>query len=144
MDERKGLQGYMRRPVTAKTADEAIAMIRTWKLARTRAIGMGLPDVGDLEMRDGLVSIVKDVGASHIDLQFRIRTLMSTSDAKRPTSRFMEKLERTLLEELKSIAADENVLTSEQGLYGNSVQVNPQSTGDANGKVSKDVATPTK
>ena len=50
---------------------------------------MGLPDVGDLEMRDGLVSIVKDLEASHIDLQFRIRTLMSTSDAKRPTRGFM-------------------------------------------------------
>ena len=42
MEERKGLQGYMRRPGTAKTAEEAIAMFRTWKLARARAIGMGL------------------------------------------------------------------------------------------------------
>ena len=46
------------------------------------------------------------------------------------------------MEELKSIAADENVLTSEQGLYGNSVQVNQQARGEANGKGPKDVATP--
>ena len=31
MEERKGLQNYMRRPGIAKTAEEAITMIRTWK-----------------------------------------------------------------------------------------------------------------
>ena len=133
----------MRRPGTAKTAEEAITMIRNWKLARHRALGMGLPDVGDLEMRDGLVSIVKDLEASHIDLQFRIRSLMSTPDAKRPTTRFMMELERTLLEELKSMSADENVLSSEQGLV-NAVQVNQPTKGEANIKGPKDVATPAK
>ena len=58
-EERKGLQIYMRGPGTARTAEEAITMIMNWKLARNRALGMGLPDVGDLEMRDGLVGIVK-------------------------------------------------------------------------------------
>ena len=57
---RKGLQSYMKNPGNAKTDEEAISMIRNWKLARTRAKGMGLPDVGDLEMRDGLVGIVKN------------------------------------------------------------------------------------
>ena len=68
MEERKGLQGYMRKPGTAKTAEEAITMIRNWKLARNRARAMGIPDVGDLEMRDGLVSIVKDLEPSRTDL----------------------------------------------------------------------------
>ena len=86
MEERKGIQSFMRNPGMAKTAEEAITMIRAWKMARTRATGMGLPDVGDLEMRDGLLNIVKDLEASHIDLQFRIRNLMSTADAKRPTA----------------------------------------------------------
>ena len=39
--------------------------------------------------------------ATHIDLQFRVRNLMATPDAKMHTSRFMAELERTLLEELK-------------------------------------------
>ena len=60
MEERKGLQSYMRNPGNAKTAEEAIAMIRIWKMARARAKGMGLPDVGDLEMRDGLLGMVKN------------------------------------------------------------------------------------
>ena len=45
MEERKGLQGYMRNPGNARPAEEAITMIRNWKLARSRAKGMGLPDV---------------------------------------------------------------------------------------------------
>ena len=52
----------MRNPGNAKTAEEAISMIRNWKMARARAKGMGLPDVGDLEMRDGLVCIEKKEG----------------------------------------------------------------------------------
>ena len=85
MEERKGIQSYMRNPGRAKTAEEATTMIRTWNTARTRAIGMGLPDVGDLEMRDGLLSIVKDLEGAYVDLQFRIRNLMARTDAKRPT-----------------------------------------------------------
>ena len=85
MEERKGLQNYMRRPGIAKTAEEAINMIRTWKTARGRAMGMGLPDVGDLEMRDGLVGIVKELEAKNDDLHFRIRNLMATPEAKRQT-----------------------------------------------------------
>jgi len=50
MEERKGVQSYMRKPGTARTDEEAITMIRNWKLARSRAMGMGLPDVGDLEL----------------------------------------------------------------------------------------------
>ena len=98
MGERKGLQGYMRKPGTARTAEEAIAMIRNWKQARTRAKGMGVPDIGDLEMRDGLVGIVEELEVSHIDLQFRILIMMATTAARRPTPRFMAELERALLE----------------------------------------------
>ena len=68
MEERKGLQSYMRKPGTANTAEEAITMIRNWKLARNRALGMGVPDVGDLEMRDGLMGIVKKLETTHVDL----------------------------------------------------------------------------
>ena len=85
-------------------------------------MGMGLPDVGDLEMRDGLVDIVKELETNHVDLQFRIRNMMAKPEAKRPTPRFMADLERALLEELKSIAADENVLLAGQGMVNN-VQV---------------------
>ena len=98
MEERKGLQIYMRKPGTASTAEEAITMIRNWKLARSRALGMGLPDVGDLEMRDGLVGIVRKLEATHVDLQCRTRNMMATPEATRPTSYVMAKLERALLE----------------------------------------------
>ena len=40
--------------------------------------------------------------------------MMATPDAKRPTSRFMSELERTLLEELKAISADEIVMSVRQ------------------------------
>ena len=69
---------------------------------------------------------------THIDLQFRIRTMMATPEAKRPTSRFMTELERTLLDELKAISADENVLSvgQDQGMV-NSVNVDKVNQGPA-------------
>ena len=125
---KKGIAKLYEEAWNSKTADDAITMIRNWKLARTRALGMGLPDVGDLEMRDGLVGIVKDLEAANINLQFRIRNMMSLPDAKRPTTSFMADMERALLEELKSIAADENVLTVEQGMINAVQNSQPQAT----------------
>ena len=67
---------------------------------------------------------------THIDLQFRIHNMMATPEAKMPTPRFMTELERTLLAELKSISADENVLSAgqEQGMI-NSVNVDKNTSG---------------
>ena len=50
MEERKGLHTYLRKHGTARAAEEAITMIRNWKLARSRDMGIGLPDVGDVDL----------------------------------------------------------------------------------------------
>ena len=58
--------------------------------------------------------------------------MMPTPDAKRPTPRFMTELERTLLEELKSISADESVLSAgqDQGMF-NAVTVDKKPSGSS-------------
>ena len=56
--------------------------------------------------------------------------MMATPDAKRPTSRFMTELERTLLDELKAISADENVMSVGQDqVMINSVNVDKVNQG---------------
>ena len=70
-----------------------------------------------------------------------MRSLMAGPDAKRPTAGFMGQLERTLLDELKSIAADENVLQADSA-FANAAHVPPSPRGEIKNQGSSAAASP--
>ena len=85
-------------------------MILSWKRARTLGRRRGIPDVGYLELKDGLTGCVRKLEPKIKDLEFRRRTLITPPDAKRPTAEFVNELERERTSELKSVQADESTL----------------------------------
>ena len=102
------LREYIRIPGAARTPAEGVNMIRSWKRARTRAIQLGMPDVGDLEMRDGLIGIVQNLREQNENMDFRIKAALATNEARQPSVRFMDLMEKALIEELKAMQADAN------------------------------------
>ena len=58
-EELEGLTKYIRKPGSAATAEEARKTIRTWMLARKRAVVMSIPDLSPYEQVKVLESLVK-------------------------------------------------------------------------------------
>ena len=92
-EESNSVREFIRNPGTARTAREAIELIRSWKRARGTGRDGSIPDISAVEMKEGLLNIVRNVLTVNEELNFSIRTLLARPEAKHPSEGFIQEME---------------------------------------------------
>ena len=127
-DEQKGLTKYVRNPGVADTAEDAVRMLRHWKAARKRSVKIGISALSGLEFFDGLVAMVSKIEKAHPEFKYRVDQLRYSREGSNPTVTYAEQLESLMMDELKTVAANEAtaqnrkaVWTAENEAFGHAV-----------------------
>ncbi|CAE7289759.1 unnamed protein product [Symbiodinium sp. CCMP2592] len=112
--EVQSLHAFVRSLQPASTAKEALSTLRRWRLARTRATSLSLPQVAPYEELKALETLVRNLERRHDRFRTMLGLLRTQPDIIRPTVRGVESMVALIDQQLQLLSADEHVKNNRQ------------------------------
>ncbi|CAE7661265.1 unnamed protein product [Symbiodinium sp. CCMP2592] len=112
--EMQSLNAFVRSLQPASTAKEALSTLRRWRLARTRATSLSLPQVAPYEELKALETLVRNLERRHDRFRTMLGLLRTQPDIIRPTVTGVESMVALIDQQLQLLSADEHVKNNRQ------------------------------
>ncbi|CAE7837310.1 unnamed protein product [Symbiodinium sp. CCMP2592] len=110
--EMQSLQAFVRNLRPVGTAKEGLSVLRRWRLARSRAIALALPQVAPFEELGALGTLAQTLEKRHDRLRTMLSLLRTRPEIIRPTPEGVDMMISLLDQQFQLLHADEQVKTS--------------------------------
>ena len=113
--EMQSLQAFVRNLRPVCSAKEGLSVLRRWRLARSRAIALALPQVAPFEELGALGTLAQNLEKRHDRLRTMLSLLRTRPEIIRPTPEGVDMMISLLDQQFQLLHADEQVKTSRRG-----------------------------
>ena len=131
-EEQTSLTRFIRSLDPVSTAQEAVTVLRRWKLAKARVQALGLPEAAPFEMIKGLQTLVRNLERRHDSLRTRLALARLTPAVQLGQPTGVDVLVEAIEMEVRQLAADE--VTRGHQNQGESVAAKGKGKGKGKGK----------
>ena len=109
--EMQSLQSFVRNLKPVNTAKEGLSVLRRWRLARSRAVALALPQVAPFEELGALGTLALNLEKRHDRLRTMLSLLRTRPEIIRPTPEGVDSMINLLDQQFQLLLADEHVKT---------------------------------
>ncbi|CAE7437089.1 RE1 [Symbiodinium sp. CCMP2592] len=107
--EMQSLQAFVRNLKPVNSAKEGLSVLRRWRLARSRAMALALPQVAPFEELGALGTLALNLEKRHDRLRTMLSLLRTRPELIRPTSEGVDMMINLLDQQFQLLHADEQV-----------------------------------